>query len=269
MKNTQIVFDGLVAQNYDNLLGHFIFEPFAVNILENIEFNLLQDVLEIACGTGRVTTHLREVLPAEAKLIATDLNADMIAFAKQRVPLDAITWDTADMLSLKYDDKSFDLIVCQFGVMFAPNKDKAFAEMYRVLKEGGRLIFNTWANIVNNKPFLLTNIVVNYFFDKEPVTIFKEGPFCMDDEQAVLQLLKDSGFKNNTVKAVTVPCSVESAEDAALGFITGLPTLNIIQERIPHLLPVIIETLQKEFINKLGNHPLQTSLSAWKFEAVK
>lgn len=269
MKNTQIVFDGSVAQNYDDLLGPFIFEPFAVNIIENIEFNLMHDVLEIACGTGRVTNHLREVLPADAKLIATDLNAGMIAVAKQKVPLDTITWDTADMLNLKYDDESFDLIVCQFGVMFAPDKDKAFAQMYRVLKKGGRLIFNTWANIVNNKPFLLTNMVVNSFLGKEPVTLFKEGPFCMDDEQAVLQLLQNSGFKNNTVKATTITGSIESAEDAALGFITGLPTLNIIQERIPHLLPAIIETLQKEFISKLGNHPLQTSLSAWKFEALK
>ena len=269
MKNTQIVFDGSLAQNYDDLLGSFIFEPFAIKLVENIDSTHLQNVLEIACGTGRVTKHLRKVLPKNVNLTATDLNAGMIAVAKQKVPLNNIIWNTANMLNLTYDDESFDLIVCQFGVMFAPDKDKAFAEMYRVLKKGGRLIFNTWTNIVNNKPFLLTNIIVNSFLGKEPVTIFKEGPFCMDDEQAVLQLLADTEFTDYTVKTVNVFSSIESAEDAARGFITGLPTLNIIRERIPHLFPAIIETLLNEFISKLGNHPLQTWLSAWEFEAVK
>ena len=143
MKSTQIVFDGLVAQNYDDLLGPFIFEPFATNLVGNIDSKQLQDVLEIACGTGRVTKHLRKVLPYDARLTATDLNAGMIAVAKQKMPLNTIVWDTADMINLKYNDECFDLIVCQFGVMFAPDKDKAFAEMYRVLKNGGRLIFNT------------------------------------------------------------------------------------------------------------------------------
>ena len=269
MKNTQIVFDGSVAQNYDDLLGPFIFEPFAINLVENIESNKQQNVLEIACGTGRVTRPLLKILPVGTSLTATDLNPGMIAVAKQKVPYNIITWDTADMLDLKYHDESFDLIVCQFGVMFAPDKKKAFAGMYRVLKRGGRLIFNTWASIVNNKPFLLTNLVVNSFFGKEPVTIFKEGPFCMDDEKAVLQLLEKSGFKHSTAKIVTLPGTIDSAEDAARGFITGLPTLNIIEEKIPHLLPAIIHTLQKEFTSKLGNHPLKTWLSAWKFEAVK
>ena len=139
MKNTQIVFDGSVAQNYDDLLGPFIFEPFAIKLVENIDSKHLHNVLEIACGTGRVTKHLREVLPKNVNLTATDLNAGMIAVAKQKVPLNNIIWNTADMLNLAYEDESFDLIVCQFGVMFAPDRIKLLPKCTAYLKKGAGL----------------------------------------------------------------------------------------------------------------------------------
>lgn len=269
MKDKPIVFDSSVAQNYDDLLGAFMFEPFALDLLKRSSIAGVENVLELACGTGRVTKHLSEYLPENASLTATDINPGMIAVAKSRIVSTNIKWDTADISSLPYQDNSFDLIVCQFGIMFVPDKVKALQEIYRVLQPGGRLIFNTWGPISNNRAWQLSNLVVNSFLGKEPSTIFEEGPFCMSDEQAVLQQLQLAGFRDKKAVSVRKYSEIEKASVASKGFIIGLPTLNLINARISHLLNEVIEKLEEKLSLELGDKPLKTSFQAWVFEAVK
>ncbi|MTH15835.1 methyltransferase domain-containing protein [Flavobacterium sp. LC2016-01] len=269
MKDKPIVFDSSVAQNYDDLLGAFMFEPFALDLLERSRIASVENVLELACGTGRVTKHLSDLLPSKASLTATDINPGMIAVAKSRVPSAEVKWETADISKLPYDDNTFDLIVCQFGIMFVPDKVKALEEIYRVLQPGGRVIFNTWGPISNNKAWQISNLVVNSFLGKEPTAIFNEGPFCMNDEKTVLHQLEVAGFKNKKAVSVRKYSEIENASVAAKGFIIGLPTLNLINDRIPHLLPDVIEKLEEKLSMDLGDKPLRTSFQAWVFEAVK
>lgn len=269
MKDKPIVFDSSVAQNYDDLLGAFMFEPFALDLLEKSSIAGVENVLELACGTGRVTKHLSEFLPEKASLTATDINPGMIAVAKSRIASPNIKWETADISSLPYQDNTFDLIVCQFGIMFVPEKVKALQEIYRVLQPGGRLIFNTWGPISNNRAWQLSNLVVNSFLGKEPSTIFEEGPFCMNDEKTVLEQLEQAGFRDKKAVSVQKDSEIESAAIAAKGFIIGLPTLNLINARIPHLLNDVIEKLEEKLSLEMGDNPLRTSFQAWAFEAVK
>lgn len=144
MERNTIVFDDTIAKKYDDLLGPFVFEPYAADLVRRIDFTNVKSVLEIAAGTGRVTKHLSDHLPEGAKLTATDLNPGMLALASHIIKSDAIDWKTADMTSLPFEDNQFDLVVIQFGVMFAPDKVQALKEIRRVLKTGGQLIFNTW-----------------------------------------------------------------------------------------------------------------------------
>ncbi len=269
MKDKPIVFDSSVAQNYDDLLGAFMFEPFALDLLEKSNIAGVENVLELACGTGRVTNHLAEFLPSKASLTATDINPGMISVAQKRITSPNIKWETADISNLPYDDNSFDLIVCQFGIMFVPEKVNALKEIYRVLQPGGKLIFNTWGPISNNKAWQLSNLVVNSFLGKEPTTIFEEGPFCMSDEKIVLDQLEQAGFRDKKAISVTKNSEIQSAEIAAKGFIIGLPTLNLINARIPHLLFDIIEKLEEKLSIELGESPLKTTFQAWSFEAIK
>lgn len=131
-------FEGSIPVNYDRYLGPFLFEPFALNLLQKLPIKALNKVLEIACGTGRVTKHLTGSLTEDGTLTATDLNPDMLSVAKENLHDPRIKWMQADAQHLSFDDAIFDTVVCQFGVMFFPDKLKAFKETYRVLKPGGR-----------------------------------------------------------------------------------------------------------------------------------
>lgn len=269
MEQRPIVFDSSVAQNYDDLLGDFMFEPFALDLLEKTNVAAMQNVLELACGTGRVTKHLSHYLPGRSKLTATDINSGMVAVAKKRVENSAIRWETADISKLPYQDNAFDLIVCQFGLMFVPDKLTALKEIYRVLQPGGKLIFSTWAPIAINRAWLINNRVVNSFLGNKPTLIFEQGPFCMDQHQPVIDFLEEAGFNQNRVTLIEKVSEIESASVAAQGFILGLPTLNLINERIPDLLFSVVEKLESELAAELGNHPLKTVFRALLFEASK
>jgi ubiquinone/menaquinone biosynthesis C-methylase UbiE len=114
-----------VAEKYDQYLGPLLFEPFAEDLAERIQGKSYTNILELACGTGRVTRHLKKVLSENSKLVATDSQAEMIKFAADSIPNEKINWQTADAQLLLFPDETFDLVVCQFGLMFLTDKMKA------------------------------------------------------------------------------------------------------------------------------------------------
>ena len=143
-------FSGDTAAHYDRFFGPLFFEPYAIEVVKRIEPASLSVVLEIAAGTGRVTRHIRECIPASAKLIASDISEDMLGEAKKKLNHLHIEWKKIDAQQLPFSDNSIDLVVCCFGYMFVPDKPKAFAEAYRVLRPGGMFLFTTWDKLEQN-----------------------------------------------------------------------------------------------------------------------
>lgn len=268
MQPTAFVFDDAIAQTYDDYLGPFAFEPFAADLAGQATTAPAANVLELACGTGRVTRHLAAHLTPPAQLTATDLNPGMLAVAQRKILAPHVAWDVVDMTRIPYADEAFGLVVCQFGVMFAPDKPRVLREMHRVLVPGGRLLFNTWADVADNQLFALANAVAAAYFGSNPGAL-AQGPFSMQDEAATRPLLARAGFGPVTVHAVQKSVSVESAERAASGFILDTPLLTAIQQRDPALLPEMLRTLAAKFSRHLSDHPLRSSLRAWVFEASK
>jgi len=143
--NGDAAFIGSIPQHYDQGLGPLIFVDYAEDISQRVAACNPAKVLETAAGTGIVTRRLRDRLPAAAHLIATDLNAPMLEIARAKFRSgEQIEFKPADATALPFGDSSFDAIVCQFGLMFFPDKDKSFREAYRVLAPGGRYFFNVW-----------------------------------------------------------------------------------------------------------------------------
>ena len=135
-------FTGSIPTFYDHGLGPVFFTDFAEDIARRAAESAPMRVLETAAGTGIVTRRLRDLLPREAHLIATDLNPPMLEVARQKFrPDEAVEFQPADAAALPFPDASFDTIVCQFGVMFFPDKDKGYREAHRVLVGGGRYLF--------------------------------------------------------------------------------------------------------------------------------
>lgn len=268
MKTSSLFFGGKISQNYEDYLGSFFFEPYAADLAARLDFTGVDNVLELACGTGRLTKHIAEILPPAIEFTATDLNADMISVAKNKVTSDRILWAQADMLGLPFENESFDLVVCQFGVMLVPDQLKALAEIFRILKPGGKVVFNTWTDLNFNRVWAIGDRVVQSFIGKNGVGI-NSGPFSLGEKAVVLDMLRMTGFSNADGESMEYTGEIESAAKAAYGFIHGLPVGAFIEKQGAELVPEILKVLAEELSAELGDQPLRTPQKALVFEAVK
>src|SRR5256885_14920391 len=146
-----IIFTGSIPKLYETYSVPMIFEPYAADLVGRLASRSLARVLEIAAGTGVVTRALASALPESVAIVATDLNQAMLDQAAAVGTKRAVKWQQADAMQLPFGDATFDAVVCQFGVMFFPDKARAFAEARRVLRPGGVFLFNVWDRIAENE----------------------------------------------------------------------------------------------------------------------
>lgn len=267
MSSSNVAFSGSVPSNYDRYLGPLLFEPYALDLVNRIRPKKVVRVLELACGTGRVTQHLRNALPVQAEIFASDLNPDMISIAKNKVAGKNIEWITVDMQHIPFEAEFFDLVVCQFGIMFVPDKPKAYSEIRRVLKKGGIFLFNTWDKLELNLPYLLADRIVNSFFRDNPVTFFRI-PFSYHDGEKITADLR-AQFAHINLVSVRREGQSDSAREATTGVIEGAPGYGAICDRDSSLIPQIKASLEKEFVKSFGDHPMKYVWQAWVGEATK
>ncbi len=224
-------FSGNIPAKYDEYLGPVLFEPYALDLKKRLRKYTLQYVLEIACGTGVVTSHLLDILPPSGKITATDINPDMLNMAKKKIKDERVVWSVADAQDLPYSDNAFDTIICQYGVMFFPDKLKAFKEARRVLKNGGVLIFNTWDKIENNPAVEIVNKNVQSEFAEDAPDFLEKGPFSFFDIDTIRALLIDAGFTNIEIETVRLKSAYKNAGDLVKGFIEGSPLAVFLQDK--------------------------------------
>lgn len=219
MEKDAFKFSGSAAANYDQYLGPVLFEPYATELVSRIKSpEKAVSVLEIACGTGRVTQHLRRLFQFPAKLTASDLSADMLAVAQSKQDDDAIELRVEDAQNLSFPDNSFDLVVMQFGLMFLPDKKKGLSEIFRVLKPGGRFIITTWERS-ENVP------LINLVFRENILPNFKPEdtgrllvPFSLHDPTVLIGWAQETGFTDVNVDKVRLPSGAASPEHVVNAF---------------------------------------------------
>ena len=188
-------------------------------------------VLETAAGTGVVTRALASVLAEGVLIDATDLNQPMLDHASSRLSSDRVVWRQADAQNLPYPDSMFDVVVCQFGAMFFPDKHRAFCEAYRVLKPGGRFLFSVWDRIEENE---FADVVVNSvatLFPDDPPMFLARTPHGHYDTSALEILLRSAGFESVTIETVARHSVSPNARSVAVGYCQGTPMRNEIEAR--------------------------------------
>ncbi len=266
-ENPPISWSGSFPQNYEDNLN-FIFGPYAEEMAQRVEPEGLEKVLELACGTGSVTLRLLKRLDPHTELIATDLSPDMMKIGESLIQASNLQWKIMDMCNISFPTDHFDLILCQFGLMFASDKLTALKEMLRVLKPGGRIIINTWGLIQNNQIFGIFNEILKKFMSID-LGVAEQSPFSLQDHTKVLELMKESGFINIKECFLDKTGESPSAEQAAKGFFQGSQLAVQLKQNNPNMGEKIQLTAQNEFSSLLGDHPMKTKLRAWFFEANK
>jgi SAM-dependent methyltransferase len=215
-------FTGNVPERYDRYMVPLLFEPYAVDLVARLPQRDGLRVLELAAGTGAVTRVLRETLPADASLVATDLNDAMIAYARTAVTSPGIEWRAADAQELPFEDSSFDVVVCQFGFMFLPDKVQGFREARRVLAEGGVLLANVWHMREENPVAHVVQQLLDERFPDDPPR-FLDTPYGYGDHDRLHGDLAAAGWENVELDVVKITGRSPAAADVALGYVTGTP----------------------------------------------
>lgn len=247
---TEATFSGSIPENYDKHLGPLLMEPYGKDLANRLPISGLSDVLELACGTGIVTQLLRERLGEATRLVATDLSEGMLEVAKTKTMSKPVEWKAVDATSLPFKDNSFDVVVSQFGVMFFPDKEKAMQEIFRVLRPGGRVLFNVWDKIEFNDFARISNKLVTDMFESDPPA-FYTIPFGLNDHFAIRTLLRGAGFHDIALTTIEMKVQADAAS-AAKGFVEGNPISDEIKSRTNLDIKEATERVERAIASELG-----------------
>jgi ubiquinone/menaquinone biosynthesis C-methylase UbiE len=231
MVATDKLFAGSIPEIYDRLMVPLIFEPYAVDLAGRVAAQAPRDVLETAAGTGVLTRALASRLAPSTRIVASDLNQPMLDQAARRQQGGIVEWKQADALALPFDDHSFDVVACQFGAMFFPDKVQGYKEARRVLRPGGRFLFNVWDRIaVNEFADVVTETLAGLFPD-DPPRFMARTPHGHHDVERIRQDLKAAGFAEVAIDAVDARSRAPSARHVAVAYCQGTPLRNEIEAR--------------------------------------
>lgn len=215
---------GSGAASYERFQVPSVFEPLARIFLDRVPIEPGSRVLDVACGTGIVARLAAPKIGEQGRIVGIDLNADMIAIAEQQTPPDAaaIEWQQGDAAALPFDDGEFDLVLCQQGLQFLPDKDRALAEMHRVLAPGGRLGICVW-RAIEHSPYMKASVdaLVPYVGEKSASRL--HAPFALGDADTLRRLIEGAGFAESTFHEADVTRRMLPPEEAIPGHIASTP----------------------------------------------
>jgi len=200
---------------YEKWLVPTVFGPFAVDLAARIAARAPARVLEVAAGTGVLTRELARVVP-EAAVTATDLNDAMVALGRTRAP--GATWQQADAMRLPFGDAGFDVVACQFGVMFLPDKPAGYAEVRRVLTPDGAFVFNAWSTLATHEFEAAFMATLERIFPTDPPTFLARTPHGYADPDRIVADLQAGGLRCTDLQTMTL----QGRTDSVAGLGTGL-----------------------------------------------
>jgi ubiquinone/menaquinone biosynthesis C-methylase UbiE len=231
MQDTDKIFAGSIPEIYERYMGPLIFAPYATDLAQRLSDMTAGHLLEVAAGTGIVTRALAGALPKSVAIVASDLNQPMLNYAAAQAGTERVTWRQADALALPFKDAEFDAVVCQFGVMFFPDKQQAFREARRVLKPGGRFVFNVWDRIEDNEFADVITQALAVFFPQDQPRFFARTPHGYHDLARIKDDMRAAGFTDMAAETIAKRSRAPSPRDPAIGICQGTPLRNEILAR--------------------------------------
>ena len=261
--DTDKVFTGSIPKLYEEYLVPLIFEPYAADLVTRAASQSPARVLEIAAGTGVVTRKLASLLPESVSIVATDLNQAMLDLASEVGTKRPVEWRQADAMQLPFEDSVFDAVVCQFGVMFFPEKSKAFSEARRVLRPEGVFVFNVWDRLEENEFAHTVTKALESFFPKDPPRFLARTPHGYYDLANIERDLRQGGFlaaiHSSTVAARS---KATSPRIPAIAYCQGTPLRNEIEVRDKSRLDQATDIAAEAIAERFGLGPVDGKIQA-------
>lgn len=243
---------------YERGLVPTVFSPFAKDIAARAAQLRPNGVLELAAGTGVVTVELLAMLPS-AQVVATDLNEAMVALGARRAS--GATWRAADAMNLPFDDGTFDLVVCQFGLMFFPDKPAALSEMGRVLVSGGHCLLSVWGPLEAHDFEMAVVAACDRLFPRDPPRFIRSVPHHYSDVGKLLSDIEASGLRPVAIEQVVVESPPVSPADVAAGYCFGTPLRSEIAARGGDF-DAVLGATTSEIEARLGTTPVTGRMQA-------
>ncbi|MBW8363728.1 MAG: methyltransferase domain-containing protein [Rhizobium sp.] len=257
------IFAGSIPRLYEEYLVPLIFQPYADDLASRLAARPLSRVLEIAAGTGVLTRRLASALSEDVTIVATDLNRPMLDMAAKIGTSRPVEWHQADAMQLPFGEAQFDAVVCQFGVMFFPDKPKAFSEAFRVLRPGGVLLFSVWDRIEENEFAHTVETALESLFPHDPPRFMARTPHGYHDLARIERDLRSSGVVTSPhVHTVSQRSAAASPRIPALAYCQGSPLRNEIETRDKTRLGEATELAAAAIAERFGPGPVDSKIQA-------
>lgn len=260
-------FAGTIPENYERQFVPMIFAEYAEMLADNVACENGENILEIACGTGAVTRNIAKRMNNGSRTVATDINEAMLEVASNMLGNSKVVdFQLADATVLPFEDEEFDAVVCQFGVMYFPERLTAYRETARVLKPAGKFHFNVWGSLEENHFAQTIDAAARNMYPEDPPKFF-ELPYGYCDISLITDELQRSGFSDVQISECTLTSSVSSARHLAMAFCKGSPLGSEIAARDTYSIDEAVDQLETAVRARYGDGPISAPIQAFQISA--
>ena len=206
------------SEVFETYMVPAIFVPWTDALLDLVNLQSGDRVLDVACGTGIVARTALHRLDGDGKVVGLDFNPGQLGVAQSLEP--SIEWREGNATSLPFEDEEFDVVTCQQGLQFFPDRKAATSEMCRVLAPGGRLAIAVWSTIETSPGHAAVRDALSRHVGEQATTP-TEGAFSFPDAEQLLELLRETSLMEPTVHTGTKLAHFPTAADFVAAFLRG------------------------------------------------
>lgn len=207
--------------NYERFFVPAIGAPLAADLLDIAALSPGERVLDVACGTGVVARLASQQVGGSGSVVGLDINPAMLAVARSATPPDlTVEWSEASAETMSFPTGSFDVVLCQMGLQFMPDKPAALREMRRVLADGGRLILNLPGP--TPRLFAIMGEALAHRVDAQAAR-FVDQVFSLHDTAEIHNFVSGAGFHDVTVESDTKQLSLPAPREFLWQYVYSTP----------------------------------------------
>src|SRR5215211_897486 len=202
------------AEAYERYLVPLLFAPGAEYLIELASLGPEERLLDVACGTGIVARRAARRVGADGKVVGLDINEGMLEVARKASSdvRPAIEWRQGDATDMPLPDGAFDVVFCQQGLQFFPDRSAALGEMHRVLVANGRLVLSVLRSIEHNPGYRLLAEALEQHVGADAGSMMR-SPFSSLNTDELRDLITGAGFRDVKIFLGIGPVRYPSAED--------------------------------------------------------